>query len=192
MQARTPVHDERPMNPQNRQVQYCQHKGRSFAPIRARHRHHKPRLRWRKRPRRLASASQWWAEAPRQRAFVTSDGQQEGARAEGYLAIARFAATVPIKRRLLIDDGNADGRSLDGTEAAINRTDCGQTIQRHPVKSAEFRTPGTGCQIKQSRARGRCKVGAETACKPIQKECVGCARAQPPFGSRPCHRRIVP
>lgn len=54
---------------------------------------------------------------------MTSDGQQESSRAEGYLAIASVAATVPIKRRLLINDGNADGRSIDGTEAAINRTD---------------------------------------------------------------------
>ncbi|MNT15465.1 hypothetical protein D3C72_1505180 [compost metagenome] len=51
---------------------------------------------------------------------------------------------MPIKRGLLIDNGNADGRALDRAKTAIDRTDHGQAIHRHAVKRAEFRAPVSG------------------------------------------------
>ena len=125
--------------------------------------------------------------------------QQERARAERALGVARLGAVLPEQRRLLIagDAGDRDavgqaGHALGLGETPRRRADLGQHRRRHAEQRAQLGIEAPRSNVEQQRARRVGDVGrvASAAREPPDQEAVdGAERDRAGLGARAQARR---
>src|SRR6185437_7830334 len=97
---------------------------------------------------------------------------------KGYFRVARLAASVAVKRGLLIDNRSRQWNSVQISKRSHRLANFGKTLEGHSKEATQFAIPLARSEIHQRGSRCRSDIGSEDAGEPVQKIGVGGSQAQ--------------